>query len=144
MSNWLNLMSAIKMKNEFRRSNQKGFTFLEVMIALSLIAIVLVSVYRLQSQTILMSIRSRFDTLAPFLAQQKLSEIEGNPNDTESDSGTFEDAFSGYHWQVSVAKVTSEILGRVVEGMKQIDVTISFQDGNQSYHLRVYRLVEAK
>jgi general secretion pathway protein I len=121
-----------------------GFTFLEVMIALSIIAIVLVSVYRLQSQTVLMSIRSRFDTIAPLLAQQKLSEFEINTQSAKPDTGNFGDAFPGYDWQVSVTGVTSEFLGQLSEDIRQIDVKISFQEGENVYNLRSYRLVEAK
>ncbi|MCU0593194.1 MAG: prepilin-type N-terminal cleavage/methylation domain-containing protein, partial [Desulfobacterales bacterium] len=50
-----------------RRSPQ-GFTLLEVMVALGIMAIVLVSVYRLHSQTLAMSVESRFYTQAPLLA----------------------------------------------------------------------------
>jgi general secretion pathway protein I len=123
--------------------HQDAFTFLEVMIALSIIAIVLVSVYRLQSQTILMSLRSRFDTIAPLLAQQKLSEIEMDPHGAKSDAGSFEDSFPGYQWRVSVADTKSEMLGTFSENMKQIDVEITFQEGENVYNLRAYRLIVA-
>lgn len=114
------------------------------MIALSVIAIVLVSVYRLQSQTILMSIRSRFDTIAPLLAQQKLSEIEIDPNSAKSGAGGFGDEFPGYNWQATVTGVTSELLGQLGENMKQINVKITFQNGDNVYNLRAYRLIEAQ
>ncbi|MFH0729258.1 MAG: prepilin-type N-terminal cleavage/methylation domain-containing protein [Pseudomonadota bacterium] len=121
-----------------------GFTFLEVMIALSIIAIVLVGIYRLQSQTVLMSIRSRFDIIAPLLARQKLSELEMDPKSAKSDTGSFGDAFPGYDWQVSVTGITSEFLGQLSEDIKQINVRITFQEGENVYNLRTYRLIEAK
>lgn len=124
--------------------NPSGFTFLEVMISLSIIAIVLVSVYRLQSQTVLMSIRSRFDTIAPLLAQQKLSELEIDPDSAPSATGSFGDSFPGYGWQVSVTGITSEFLGQLSEDMKKIQVKITFQEGENVYDLKTYRLVEAK
>jgi prepilin-type N-terminal cleavage/methylation domain-containing protein len=136
-------MSDIATSKNCGGRHQSAFTFLEVMIALSIIAIVLVSVYRLQSQTILMSIRSRFDTIAPFLAQQKLSEIEMDPHGAKSDAGGFEDSFPGYQWQVSVTDMKSEMLGTFSENMKQIDVKISFQEGENVYNLRAYRLIVA-
>jgi general secretion pathway protein I len=137
-------MSDTTINKNYRLLDERGFTFLEVMIALSIIAIVLVSVYRLQSQTVLMSIRSRFDTLAPMLAQQKLSDIEMDPTSAKSGDGNFGEAFPGYYWKVSVSGVTSEPLGQVSESMKQINVQITFQDGESVYNLRVYRMLETK
>jgi len=137
-------MSDITTNKKCGGRHQHAFTFLEVMIALSIIAIVLVSVYRLQSQTILMSIRSRFDTIAPFLAQQKLGEIEIDPHGAKSDAGNFEDSFPGYQWRVSVTDMKSEMLGTFSENMKQIDVEITFQEGENVYNLRAYRLIAAQ
>jgi len=113
------------------------------MVALAIIAIVLVSVYRLQSQTILMNIRSRFDTLAPMLAQQKLGEIEADLKNAVSDTGDFSDDFPGYSWETVVSEITSEILGQVAEDMRQIKVRVFFQDELTSYELRVYRVIHA-
>ena len=42
-----------------------GFTLLEVMIALAVMSIVLVSVYRMHSQSLTMNTAARFYTLAP-------------------------------------------------------------------------------
>jgi general secretion pathway protein I len=127
-----------------KEPHASGFTFLEVMIALSIIAIVLVGIYRLQSQTVLMSIRARFDTIAPLLAQQKLSELELDADGAKSDTGNFGDTFPGYDWQISVTGVTSEFLGQLSEDMKQINVKITFNEGENVYNLRTYRLIEAK
>lgn len=135
-------MSDITMNKKCGGVTQDAFTFLEVMIALSVIAIVLVGIYRLQSQTILMSIRSRFDTVAPFLAQQKLSEIEMDPYGAKSGTGGFGDAFAGYNWRVSITDMTSEMLGRISENIKQIHIEITFQEEDNVYNLRTYRLIE--
>jgi general secretion pathway protein I len=143
MSGWWSPVSDMTINKKNQRRLPSGFTLLEVMIALSIIAIVLVSVYRLQSQTVLMSIRSRFDTIAPLLAQQKLSEIEIDPKSAKSDTGSFGDAFPGYSWQVTMTAVTSELLGQLSDNMKQINVQIIFQDGDSVYNLRAYRLIEA-
>lgn len=121
-----------------------GFTLLEMMVALSIIAIVLVSVYRLQPQTILMNIRSRFDTIAPMLARQKLVETEQGLKDAGSASGDFGDDYPGFAWEVKVAEVTSEMLGQVAEEMRQIDVKIFFQDESNRYELKAYRLLNVE
>jgi prepilin-type N-terminal cleavage/methylation domain-containing protein len=46
-----------------------GFTLLEVMVAMAIMAIVLVSVYRMHSQTLTMNMAARFYTQAPMVAQ---------------------------------------------------------------------------
>jgi len=51
-----------------------GFTLLEVMVALAVMSIVLVSVYRMHSQSLTMNTAARFYTLAPMLAQGKMAE----------------------------------------------------------------------
>lgn len=119
-----------------------GFTFLEVMVALTIVAIVLVSVYRLQSQTIELNIHSRFDTIAPMLAQQRLSKTLLDLEDATSDSGDFGKDYPGYTWQVSVSPVTSTLLGQLADEMRRIDVTVSFQNDLDTYHLRAYRVLQ--
>ncbi|MBW2583428.1 MAG: prepilin-type N-terminal cleavage/methylation domain-containing protein, partial [Deltaproteobacteria bacterium] len=52
-----------------------GFTLLEVMVAMAIMAIVLVSVYRMHAQTLAMNTANRFYTQAPMLAQGKLAQL---------------------------------------------------------------------
>ena len=53
-----------------------GFTLLEVMIAMAILAIALVAVYQSQSQSISMAGDSRFLTTASLLAQARMAEID--------------------------------------------------------------------
>ena len=76
----------------------KGFTLLEIMVALAVLAIVLASLFRLQSSTVELSRTANFRSLAPILARQALALLADqnySPNET---SGEFEDAFTGYSW----------------------------------------------
>ena len=84
-----------------RLEQNTGFTLLEVMIAISVIAIVLITVYRLHAQTISMSNRSRFYTTAPLLAQRKLAEVT-TLKSLSSDSGSFSEAFPGMTWEANL------------------------------------------
>lgn len=129
--------------NNKRCSVPNGFTFLEVMIALSMIAIVLLGVYRLQAQTAMMNARSRFDTIAPLLAQRKLAETGIDLADAVGGSGDFGDDYPGYIWEVLVSDVTSETLGQVAEDMVQIDVVIT-SEALGTYTLRTFRLITAE
>jgi general secretion pathway protein I len=117
-----------------------GFTLLEIMVALSIIAIVLVSVYKMHSQTIVMSNSARFHTLAPLLTQRKMAEFEiKDPADWSDDDGVFGEEFPGYSWKVSIDDVDSEILGDQAEHLKKVEVTVSYNNDEKIYSLRTYR-----
>jgi general secretion pathway protein I len=117
-----------------------GFTLLEVMVALAVLAIVLVSVYRLHSQTLTMNTAARFYTQAPLLAQKKMAEVATTSSGIfASDSGDFGENYPGYSWQVTATDVASEVLGEVADDFKRIDVTVSYFNNQFSYNLTTYR-----
>lgn len=119
-----------------------GFTLLEVMVAMSIMAIVLVSVYRMHSQTLTMNTANRFYTQAPLLAQSKLAQLEaGGSEIITGDSGDFGEEFPGYSWNVSVEDVSSEALGEVASDLKRIDLMVSFNNNEYTYNVRAYRLM---
>ena len=120
-----------------------GFTFLEIMVALTIIAIVLVSVYRMHAQTISMNYAVRFYATAPLLAQLKIAELETiNMEDQTDDSGDFGNEFPGYHWDIVIDDVESETFGDIAEDLKEIDVVVSFNNDEFTYNLRTYRLIQ--
>ena len=117
-----------------------GFTLLEVMVALAVMSIVLVSVYRMHSQSLAMNTAVRFYTQAPMLAQSKMVEIEALSSSAfPEDSGDFGEQFPGYGWKAAITDVTSEILGEVAEDLKQVDITVSLNENQFVYNLRTYR-----
>lgn len=147
-------MSASKVKHAFKtigfkgtsptgrgqRGLRNGFTLLEVMVAMSIIAIVLLAVYRLHSQTLMMNYSARFYTTAPLLAQQKLSELELSASDELIDAaGDFGENHAGYAWEVSVGNFESELLKTAAENLKRIDLKITFNQDELAYTLRTYR-----
>ena len=117
-----------------------GFTLLEVMVALAVMSIVLVSVYRMHSQSLTMNTAARFYTLAPMLAQGKMAELEALSSGVfGQDSGDFGEQFPGYNWTASTADVSAEILGEVADDLKQIDVSVSLNENQFVYRLRTYK-----
>ena len=117
-----------------------GFTLLEIMVAVSIIAIVLVSIYKMQAQTISMNYEARFYATAPLLAQFKMTEQETKSlEDLTGDSGNFGDDFPGYRWSMAVDDVESEALGDTAKDLKKIDVTIFLNNDEFTYSLRTYR-----
>jgi general secretion pathway protein I len=128
-------------------TRQGGFTLIEMMVAVSIIAIVLTAVYRLHSQTLLMTIGARFYTVAPLLAQNKLVDIElSSAQELAQGTGDFGKDFPDYTWEVTFDDVSSdqlktgsEQLRGAVEKLKRIDIKVFFNEGEMVYNLRTYR-----
>ena len=131
-----------KIKQTRGPASDNGFTLLEIMVAVSIMAVVLISVYRMHAQTISMNNIAKFHSAAPLLAQRTLAEFEMAESDEQaSDSGDFGDEFPGYTWTLSVDEVVSDYLETVAEDMKKVDITVSFNEGEDRYRLRAYRFV---
>lgn len=119
-----------------------GFTLLEVMIAMAILAIALTGVYRLQNQTMVMSGKARFYSVAPLLAQTKLSETERtDPSDMGNKSGDFGTQYPGYSWSLDASPVPMDLLENISYKMLRINLTITLND-EVSYVLRTYRFHE--
>ena len=123
------------------RKEDPGFTLLEVMVAIALIAIALTAVLGSQSQSVSLAGEARFNTTATLLAQSKMAQIElQDPEDLTADSGDFEEDFPGYTWHLSVSDVMLDRPENVSDHLKQVDLTISWGEDEQlQYALRVYR-----
>jgi len=120
----------------FFLKNERGFTFLEVMIAFSLVALVLVGIFQLQSQNIAMGTSTRLNTMAPFFAKQKLAEILSSPEKAESSEGDFGEDAAGYTWRVEISDTQSDYLQDTANRLKKIDLYIAFDE--QEYHTSTY------
>ena len=117
---------------------RNGFTLLEVMVAMTILAISLVAVYQSQSQSISMAADSRFITTASLLAQSRVAEINTtDPRLISSGSGDFGEAFPDYTWQVVVAGMDeSPLLKRI-----SLAVTNSRMAKRNTFRITLYRAV---
>jgi general secretion pathway protein I len=113
----------------------KGFTLMEVMIAMSILAIVLVTVYQSQSQSISMASSSRFLTTASLLAQSRMVDIEWmNVKDIVAEDGDFGETFPDYRWRVDVTDGEVEFLKKI-----EVSVTNEKMAKNNAYRLVLYK-----
>ena len=122
-----------------------GFTLLEVMIAVAIIAIALMALLDSQSQGLSLANESRFNTTASLLAQGKMAEIEAitEKRNLVSDSGDFGDDFADYAWQLSVQDVSFEGVDKISDHLKRIDLEVRYiPDHRYGYQLRLYRFFE--
>jgi len=121
----------------------RGFTLLEVMVALAIIAVALTAVLGSQSQSVSLASEARFSTTAPLLAQSKMAEIEvRDPEDLMDDSGDFGEDFPEYTWQVTLSDVTFDRPENVSQHLKQVDLKVSLgETGKYVFQLRRIRFV---
>ena len=128
------------LENRHRRQRYShGFTLLEVMVALAVLAIALTSIYRLQGQTMMMSASARFYSLAPQLTRIKLAEIERQEfKDIVNGTGDFGQDFPGYTWTLEIEDTASDLITSKQYHLARIDITVSKNEEN-SYQLRTYR-----
>jgi general secretion pathway protein I len=111
-----------------------GFTLLEVMIAMAILAIALVAVFSSQAQSISMVGNSRFTTTAALLAQGKMVEYEMKaPGELGSASGDFGKDFPDYEWRADVRE-EAPLLHSI-----EITVTNTRMERNNTYRLVLYR-----
>ncbi len=115
-----------------------GFTLLEVMIAMAILAITLVTVYQSQSQSISMASSSRFLTTASLLAQGRMAEADAaEPLALVSADGNFGDDYPGYTWRLEVSAVEElPLLKRIV-----LTVTQGRMTTRNTYRLTLYKVV---
>jgi general secretion pathway protein I len=99
-------------RSQATSSSQAGFTLLEVLVALGILATSYVALLQTLSGSIRLSAYGRQVTVAAFLAQAKMELAEQNlikdgfPVDSETKDGTFEDdGYPGYRWKLEVRKV---------------------------------------
>ena len=119
-------------------NSSSGFTLLEVMLAMAILAIALVAVFQSQSQSISMTGQARFATTASLLAQSKMAEVETmDPREINADSGDFGDDFPDYSWKVDLTETQAE-------NVKKIEVTVTNERMtlNNSYRLVLYRYIK--
>ncbi len=123
--------------------HNRGFTLLEVMIAVALIAISLTTLLGSQAQSVSYANSAKFETMAALLAQSKMSEITIQHADSlSSDSGDFGDDYPGYAWEATVSDVSIEGMDTISNYLKQIDLTVTW--GVFNYNIRLYHYVQVE
>ena len=86
-----------------RAPQQKGFTLLEVMIALAIISIALISLLSLATSSINVNARLQKITQATLLAQEKMTDVEAKIRNSSTEppdeEGEFNEPFVEFRWR---------------------------------------------
>jgi prepilin-type N-terminal cleavage/methylation domain-containing protein len=97
------------------KKSDAGFTLLEVMVAIAILAVSLLAIYSLQSTSLMGSARAQKIAVCTQLARLKMDQIlidieagiaKGEFPEEKEDAGTFEDEkYPDYGWRLTVKKV---------------------------------------
>ena len=121
--------------------NKRAFTLLEVMVAVSIIAIALVALFGSQSRSLSHATEAHFNVIAPMLASGKLAELESEKAAPENDEGDFGDEFQGYSWKIETESATfdsPEALANLEKPLQKIELTVLWGETNFNYSLTYY------
>ena len=105
-------------------SRDNGFTLLEVMIALAIVGIALVTLIGLETRTIQLAERQQRVTQATLLAQEKMTEIETGGQTISGvgeREGLFDSPFELYRWTIDLEPTP-------LPAIEMVTVTVAWGD----------------
>jgi general secretion pathway protein I len=121
--------------------DMRGFTLLEVMIAIAILAISFTSLFGSQSHSLSLAAEAKFNSTASFLVQEKLAEYESGLTGFIDDEGDFGDEFPGFKWKVEVLDADIgdlTALDTLEQPVQRLDISISWEDDMFSSTLTYY------
>ncbi|MBW1982377.1 MAG: prepilin-type N-terminal cleavage/methylation domain-containing protein [Deltaproteobacteria bacterium] len=102
-----------------RSCKTAGFTLLEVMVAVAILAIALVAILKSSAQSLDVLGASQRGTTATLLAASKLAEVEAAGVEQWNDyQGDFGDEYADFSWEIDTEPISVEGLYRVVVTVK--------------------------
>ncbi len=130
----------MRVNNCSRKSS--GFTLLEVMIAVGILAIGFVVLLEAHIANLKMAAHSQLRTKAVLLAEKKMAEIEsGKTRNAGSRNGDFGELFPGFRWEESIIPVMRD--SSLKAGFLRAQVVVFWEEGARKESVRfVTYLVE--
>jgi general secretion pathway protein I len=129
-----------------RRGSQRGFTLLEVMIAVAILAVALVALLGLRNNDVRMQAYARDVTRATLIAREMAltADSEGTP-DLGFSEGDFGTDHPGFSWKKQVTPFLAEFLG---DRVREVRVSVLFgvpeDRGPEEGRVEVSRFVEVR
>jgi len=115
-----------------------GFTLLEVMIALLIIATSFVVLLHTRNQSVITADYAKRATVATLLASEKMSDIEQEDfPDTGDDSSNFGDDYPEYRWKTSVSDTA-------YENIREVKVEVLWDEGRSERSIGLVNYVRKK
>jgi general secretion pathway protein I len=115
---------------------RQGFTLLEVMVALAILAITLVVLFSQQATSIDQGNEARIITKATFLAQERMTGVLTQDRLSIGEEEAQEE-IPPFTWKTMVEEAA-------IEGMKKITVLVLWKEGDRERDLRLVTYVAAQ
>ncbi len=118
-----------------------GFTLLEVMIAVALIAIGFVTLFGSQSRSLSRVTEAKFNNIAPILASTKLAEMESGILSMADNQGDFGVDFPDYTWRLDVEDVdlpNKQLPAGITTKLQRVSLAVSWGEIKFLYTLTSY------
>ena len=127
------------------KPGQGGFTLMEVLVAMTIVAIVLVSVFRMQSGSADLAAAQRFHTTAAQLALKQMAAVESSNFEMDGESGDFSPSFPGFHWRAGIEDLSFKGMDMLPENdtgsMKKISLAVTEPVSGRTFKLTSLRYV---
>lgn len=117
----------------------KAFTFIEVILALAIVSISLLALFRLHLISIRMAETAEITSQAVFLASEKMAEklALGYPEE-ETNSGTIEKNGLYLYWQTKITDLhLPQLDGANITGLRNVLVDVGWKQGTSHNHLQM-------
>ncbi len=123
------------MRQDIRNS---GFTLLEVMVALLIIATSFVVLLHTRNQSVVAADYAKRATVAALLASERMSELEQEDfPDTGEESSNFGDDYPEYRWKTSVSETA-------YENIREVRVDVLWGEGSSERSVGIVNFVREK
>ena len=122
-----------------------GFTFLEIMVSVTILGVALVTLIGSQSQSISLAGFARVETTVSLLARQKMTElVTGDFAELSTTTGDFGDTFPGYTWRAEVTDLNEDETGleNTNDLLKRVHLVVS-EPGKMDEAFSLDRIVMA-
>jgi general secretion pathway protein I len=109
----------IKMNRPYKNKNNKGFTLLEVLVALAVFAVAAIALMRVSESQLQLSARLEDKTFAHWVALNMVSEMQANQDWPDLGEQTGKVSMAGRDWKI-IVKTLATPMNRV----RRIEVTV--------------------
>jgi len=120
--------------------DEKGFTLLETLVAMTILAVTLLTLVQMFSGSMNQAIQADQYQNGVYLAQQKFSQLELDNFKSDITEGGFENQ-ENYHWQLKVSPYESSLNNEEARiQIQKISLRVYWEDRNQEKEVQLVSL----